>query len=490
MQQINVQTIKADESKVRTDCLVLPFFADTKISAYKDVDAEASGLISRVIKAGRFRPDFKKTLLLHTPHCSFGSVLLAGLGTKKELTPEKVRQSGAAALRFINKQDFSSVVLTSRILAGAGMKSEFQPEYYFAEGVLLSSYEFNRYKTKSNNSKGINNFKIIGMMQQSALAELKASTAASMFARDLVNTPSNDMTPSELTRISKSVKGVRVKVIDVNAARKLGMNAYLSVGQGSIEKPRFIIMEYKGGKGAPVVLIGKSVTFDSGGISLKPVDGMEKMKYDMAGGAAVLGVMKALAELKPKVNVTAILPAVENLPDGNAFRPGDVVSAIDGSAIEVISTDAEGRLTLADALGYAVKFLKPRAVVDIATLTGACAIALGAEAAAMMGNDEELMTKIKKASEDTYERVWQMPLFDEYAEYLQSDIADIKNSGSRTGSLMASASFLKRFAGSVPWAHLDIAGTAWSDRDRPYSPKGATGIGARLLLRLVRDFNK
>lgn len=490
MQSINMQIIKADEARIRTDCLVIPFFDDTKTSAYRDVDAAADGLINSVIKSGRFRPEFKKTLLLHTLKCSFSSLLLVGLGSKKELTPERLRQAGAAAVKLLNKLDIASIVLTARIFSSAGMKYEFQPEYYFAEGALLGCYEFSRYKTKKNNSKGIKNFKIIGKMQQSAVAELKASASASMFARDLVNTPSNDMTPSELTRIARSVKGVRVKVIDVNTARKLGMNAYLSVGQGSIEKPRFIIMEYKGGKGAPVVLIGKSVTFDSGGISLKPVDGMEKMKYDMAGGAAVLGVMKALSELKLKVNVTAILPAVENLPDGNAFRPGDVIRAIDGSAIEVISTDAEGRLTLADALGYAVKFLKPRAIVDIATLTGACAIALGAEAAAMMGNNEDLMAKIKKASDDTYERVWQMPLFDEYAEYLQSDIADMKNSGSRTGSLMASASFLKRFVGSVPWAHLDIAGTAWSDRERPYSPKGATGIGARLLLRLVRDFNK
>ncbi|MCE5313171.1 MAG: leucyl aminopeptidase [Nitrospiraceae bacterium] len=487
---MNVRIIKAEEAKVRTDCLIIPFFDDTKPAAYSRIDEKTGALISSVVKAGSFRPGFKKIMLLHTPQCSFSMVLLLGMGAKKEITSERLRQAGSAALRMLCKQNISKAALVSRVLAGTPLKTEFPAAYYFAEGALLGSYEFSGYKKKKNDSRKIKSLDIISAMDKRAVAELKASVAASMFARDLVNTPSNEMTPSAMAAAAKSIKGVKVKTLDVKEARRLSMNAYLSVGQGSKESPRFIVIEYKGGKGSPIVLVGKSVTFDSGGISLKPVDGMEKMKYDMAGGAAVLGAMKAVSELKLKVNVTAILPAVENLPDGGAFRPGDVVRAINGSSIEVISTDAEGRLTLADAIGYAVKFLKPRAIVDIATLTGACAIALGAEAAAMMGSDNELMDRIKKASDDTYERVWQMPLFDEYSEYLQSDIADIKNSGSRTGSLMASAAFLKEFAGSAPWAHLDIAGTAWSDKERPYSPRGATGMGARLLLRLVRDFNK
>jgi leucyl aminopeptidase len=245
-------------------------------------------------------------------------------------------------------------------------------------------------------------------------------------------------------------------------------------------------MTYKNKKTAPTVIIGKSITFDSGGISLKPAMGMEKMKYDMAGGAAVMGVMKAVSEMQLPLHLIAILPATENLPSGTASKPGDVVTSINGTTIEIISTDAEGRLVLADAIGYAKRF-KPSAIIDIATLTGACSIALGEEAAAMMGNDNALMDAMKLASEETGEKVWQMPLFDEYRDYIKSDVADIKNSAGRSGSLVTAGSFLKDFAGNIPWVHLDIAGTAWTDKERPYIPQGATGIGVRLLLSFLKS---
>ncbi|MDP3047853.1 MAG: hypothetical protein Q8N12_00275, partial [Thermodesulfovibrionales bacterium] len=237
--------------------------------------------------------------------------------------------------------------------------------------------------------------------------------------------------------------------------------------------------------GKPLALIGKSITFDSGGISLKPSDGMEKMKYDMAGGAAVLGVLKAASALKLPVNLIGILPATENLPGGSATKPGDVAVTISGKTVEIINTDAEGRLILADAIGYAKRF-KPRAIIDIATLTGACSVALGNEAIAMMGNDRKLLDKIKKSADNTYERVWEMPLFDEYKEYLKSDIADIKNTGGKNGSLVTAAYFLYEFAEKTPWVHLDIAGTAWVEKDKPYIPKGASGIGVRLIMDLIK----
>lgn len=246
------------------------------------------------------------------------------------------------------------------------------------------------------------------------------------------------------------------------------------------------MLEHKGKIEPPLVLIGKSITFDSGGLSLKPSDGMEKMKYDMAGGAAVLGIMKAVAELGLSSHVIGILPATENLPGGSASRPGDIVRSITGKTVEIISTDAEGRLTLADAIGYA-RTLQPRAIIDIATLTGACAIAFGNEAIAMMGNDRHLMDKMKESSEKTYERVWEMPLFEEYKEYIKSDIADFKNTGGRSGSLMTSAYFLSEFAEKTPWIHLDIAGSAWLDKEKPYIPKGASGIGVRLILNLIKE---
>jgi leucyl aminopeptidase len=266
------------------------------------------------------------------------------------------------------------------------------------------------------------------------------------------------------------------------------MGSYLAVSKGSIEPPKFIVLEYnlknRGAHRAPVVLIGKSVTFDSGGINIKPSEGLEKMKYDMAGGAAVLGIMKTAATLKLPLSLVGLLPATENLPGGHATRPGDIVSSLDGTTIEIINTDAEGRLTLADALGYAKRY-KPSAVIDIATLTGACSIALGNETVAMMGTDRSLVNALRQSADFTNEKVWEMPLFEEYREYLKSDVADIKNIGGRTGSLVTSARFLKEFAGDLPWVHLDIAGTAWTEKDRPYTPKGASGIGVRLIVDLL-----
>jgi leucyl aminopeptidase len=297
------------------------------------------------------------------------------------------------------------------------------------------------------------------------------------------------MTPAALARTARSLAGGRlsVKVLTEREISREGMHAYLSVSAGSQQPPRFIVMEYKGARKRPVVLIGKSITFDSGGISIKPAEGMEKMKYDMAGGAAVLGVMKALASRRMAAHVVGILPAAENLPGGGASRPGDVVKTMNGRTIEIVSTDAEGRMTLADAIAYAIQYYRPEVIIDIATLTGACAIAFGNEAIAMMGNSEDVMARLKRASEDTYERVWQMPLYDEYKEYLKSETADMKNSGGRKGSLCASGYFLKDFAGRTPWVHLDIAGMAWLDKERPYSPKGATGVGVRLLLRFLEE---
>ena len=277
-----------------------------------------------------------------------------------------------------------------------------------------------------------------------------------------------------------------MKVLEKKEQKGLAWALICLLHRGSNEPPKFIVLEYKGTKGAPVVLIGKSITFDSGGISLKPAEGMEKMKYDMAGGAAVLGIMKAVSELKLPVHLIGILPATENLPGGSATKPGDVVRAINGKTIEIISTDAEGRMAIADAIGYAKRF-KPRAIIDIATLTGACSIAFGNEAIAIMGNNREMMDRIKKAADKTYERVWEMPLFEEYKEYLKSDIADLKNTGGKSGSLSSSAYFLYEFAGNVPWVHLDIAGTASMEKEKPYIPKGASGIGVRLIVNLIKE---
>jgi leucyl aminopeptidase len=360
----------------------------------------------------------------------------------------------------------------------------------FVEGFVLGLYMFDKYRHKKDKKK-TDIFTLLSRGSKKLKDELfltKTISSSVWFVRDLINTPANDMTPTHLAQIALSLKKphLSVRVLEKSDVKKLGMGAYLSVAKGSKEPPKFIVLDYKGAKGAPLVIIGKSITFDSGGLSLKPSDGMERMKDDMAGGATVLGIVKTIAELRLPMRLIGILPATENLLGGSATRPGDVVRSVNGKTIEIINTDAEGRLILADALGYAQRY-KPRAIIDIATLTGACSIALGSEAIAMMGNDKQLMDKLRKAGDKTHERVWEMPLFKEYREYIKSDIADIKNYGSRNGSLIASAYFLYEFAGKIPWVHLDIAGTAWLEKEKPYIPKGASGIGVRLLVNFIKE---
>jgi leucyl aminopeptidase len=317
--------------------------------------------------------------------------------------------------------------------------------------------------------------------------------AAVKWARDLVNQPANYATPSvladEARRMAKS-HGLKFQALGPADMRSLGMGALLGVAQGSDQEPRFIILEHnpRGEDTPPIVLIGKGLTFDSGGISIKPSDGMEKMKDDMGGGAAVFGAMQVIAALKVPRRVIGLVPATENLPSGSAYKPGDVLKALTGKTIEVISTDAEGRLILADALGYAQRY-QPLAAIDLATLTGACVVALGIQAAGLFCNDDSLAARIEAAGKATGEKVWRMPLWEEYAKLIKSDVADMKNSGGRWGGAITAALFLSKFAEKMPWAHLDIAGPALIDEEEvPYQPKGATGYGVRLLVQMVRDW--
>ncbi len=411
--------------------------------------------------------------------------LLVGLGKKDRISAEKIRQAGGKAATYLRSMGMKKAALSTDFLSALKISP-----VEFIEGALLGLYTYRKYK-KDEDKKFLENITLLAKPAKELTEGLKraeAVTGGVCFARDMVNTPANDMTPTHLAKAALSLRTKRlsVKALDKNDAKRLGMGAFLAVAKGSREEPRFIVLDYKGAKGAPVVLIGKSITFDSGGISLKPPDSMEKMKYDMAGGASVLGVMKAVAALELPIHLIGILPATENLPGGAAVKPGDVVRSLSGKTIEIINTDAEGRLVVADAIAYARR-LKPRAIIDIATLTGACLIAFGNEAIAMMGNDRKLLDALRKSGENTYERVWEMPLFEEYKEYLKSDIADIKNIGGRDGGLVTAAYFLYEFAGDTPWAHLDIAGTAWAEKERPYVPKGASGVGTRLVLDLIKE---
>jgi len=471
------------EATCACDALILPF-TEGKTDLYDSLGSSTAQLIRRVFRK-EFNGKHKKVLCIPAPEgLKSERLVLVGLGKKNEISPERIRQAGGKTSDALRSAGMKKLALSTAVLSSLDISPA-----EFVEGFLLGLYSFDKYLSRKDKKK-IDTFMLLSASSKNLKGELfwKETIASSVcFVRDLVNTPANDMTPTHLAQRALSLKkpSLSIKILDRSDAKKLGMGAYLAVARGSKEPPKFIILEYRGAKGAPLVIIGKSITFDSGGLSLKPPEGMERMKDDMAGGATVLGILKIVSEIRLPVRLIGILPATENLPGGSATRPGDVVRSVNGKTIEIINTDAEGRLVLADALGYAQRY-KPMAIIDIATLTGACSIALGSEAIAMMGNNGRLMERLKKAGEETYERVWEMPLYHEYKDYLKSDVADIKNYGGRSGSLVASAYFLSEFAGKVPWVHLDIAGTAWLEKEKPYIPKGASGIGVRLLLNFIK----
>ncbi len=315
---------------------------------------------------------------------------------------------------------------------------------------------------------------------------------ATSLARDLENAPANEIYPETLARITRRLArryGFRVSVFNSQKIKQLGMGGLLAVSQGSSKPPRFIILEYGQKKTDTIILVGKGITFDSGGISLKPSSGMAEMKMDMSGAAAVIGVFEACARLRLNIHLIGLIPATENMPGSRALKPGDIIRHYNGTTTEVDNTDAEGRLILADALAYASSF-KPDAIIDLATLTGACVVALGHHATGMMGTNEELMTRLTIAGEKTYERVWRLPLFEEYEKHIKSEIADVKNTGGRWAGAITAGCFLKKFAGDYPWVHLDIAGTAMLEEPLDYIPKGGTGVGVRLLTEMLRHWKR
>jgi leucyl aminopeptidase len=362
-----------------------------------------------------------------------------------------------------------------------------------AEGLAQGAWQFNEMKRRDEDSKKPQLDRVDILISDSTndsgegrrLGE--AIGAGQTFARSIQVLPGNVCTPSYLANVARELAqrhGFEITVLDRSAITKEKMGALLSVAQGSAEEPRFIALEYKGAEGAPVVLVGKGVTFDTGGISIKPAQNMEDMKYDMSGAAAVLGTFEALGRLKPKVHVVGLIPSTENMPSGTAVKPGDVVTSHLGKTIEVINTDAEGRLILCDALSYARRY-RPAAVLDIATLTGAIVVALGHTAAGVMGNDDQLVEEVRAAGERAGERVWPLPLWEDYRDLMKSDIADVKNSGGRPAGSISAGWFLREFVDGFPWAHLDIAGTAYTDRDEPTRVKGPTGMGVRLFTEFV-----
>lgn len=459
------------------------------------LDNVSGGIIKEPLGSGDFRAKPNEVMVLYTRgNIPSKRILVTGLGKKDDFGIEVFRRAMASAARKATDLKITDISISLDIGTDAPIESLAEAAI---EGAALSCYRFDQLK---NEDSGKNCIDVLEICEKDA-AKLKkiaaavkpaqAACNAVLFARDLACAPSNHVTPQKLSRQAAACSGrkLQVKTLGPGEMKRLGMNAVLGVAQGSDEPAAFIEMHYKGNKpsAGTIVLVGKAITFDSGGISLKPADKMEEMKADMSGGAAVIAVVKAAAELKIPVNLVGLVPAAENLPGGNAYKPGDVLKSYSGLSIEVISTDAEGRLLLADALAYAAKF-KPAAVIDIATLTGACQIALGDRVSGMFGTDENIKGLLRQAAQDSGEPVWELPLVDDYKDLIKSDVADLKNTGGRAGGAITAALFLKRFADPLPWVHLDIAGPAWSAAEKGYLPKGATGFGVRLLLRFLRKW--
>ncbi len=496
--KIVVKTERIED--IKTDAIAIGLFEKQGIERYKGLDKAADGLISNLIKRNEFTGKADELLFLVAPAgLKAKRMLLLGLGVKEKFTIDKLRQTSAKAGQEMRNRGIKNFTMNipspTPLPQGEGAKKVGQA---IAEGLLLGMYQFNEYKTEKKNNKKVDEAVIVldkkaderdiknGVEIGTILAE------STNFTRNLVNRPSNDKTPimlaDEAKRMAKKT-GLSCRVLDEREIKRLKMGGLIGVSKGSKEPPCFIILEHnKNKKGIDtIVIIGKAITFDSGGISIKPSENMEKMKYDMSGGAAVMGAIMAAARLKTPLHIVGLIPATENLPSGTAQKPGDVVRMMNGTTVEIISTDAEGRMILGDALIYAKKY-KPKAVIDLATLTGACVIALGNDAIGMMGTDEKLKEKIKKAGELSYERVWELPLWEEYGELIKSDIADMKNVGGRPAGTITAGYFLSRFIEGSPWVHLDIAGTAWEEKGSPYKPKGATGVGVRLLSELFLNW--
>jgi len=476
--------------KFATPALVIGCCEDAKGELFTTCDKALDGCLGRLAASKEFTGKVNTTRLIHTlGKLPAEQLLLVGLGKKAGLDNERLRQAAGNAVQALRAARVASFA-TALHLSGIGNTALET----VCEGSLLGSYSFDEYKTKDKDDRfrfeGMTLLLPKGITVKEGRARIDRTQAVCQgvsLARDLVSHPGNVATTGYLARTARELASrhaLSCRVLERDELEKLGMNALVAVGKGSAEPPRLIVLEYRGGgdKDRPVALVGKGVTFDSGGISIKPGAGMEEMKTDMAGAAAVLGTLEAAAGLKLPINLVGIVPTVENMPDGKAYKPGDVLTSLSGQTIEITNTDAEGRLILCDALHYARTQYKPTAMIDLATLTGACVVALGHEASGMMGNDRRLIESLKRAGERCGERVWELPLWDEYGEAMKSDIADLKNAGSRDGGSITAGWFLKQFVGKTHWVHLDIAGTAWGDKARPCAPKGATGVGVRLLI--------
>jgi leucyl aminopeptidase len=499
---MEIKVIAGDIIKIKADAIIVNFFEgmerlDGDIAA---VDKALDGAISQLISQGEIKGKLNEITIVHSlGKLPTARVVVSGLGKQSELSPNKIRGAVAETCRWLRQKGIGNITTTAQ---GAGINNIRLEDaaQVVTEGALLGLYSFRKHITKEDDKLGeIKQLLIVGSDEAKPHLEEgsnkgKVLAEATNLARNMVNEPANYMTPNHMAKMAKSLAeshGLEVSVLEQGQMTELGMGALLGVAQGSRQPPKFIVLHYRGGDSAEinVALVGKGITFDSGGISIKSSEGLAEMKGDMAGGAAVMAAISAIAQLKPKINVTAIVPATENLPSGNALKPGDILTAMNGKTIEIITTDAEGRLILADALAYAKKF-GAKFIVDVATLTGACRVALGDVCSGAFGNNQELVDKVIAAGNEAGELIWQMPMYDEYKEQNKSDVADIKNIGGRYGGAITGAKFLAEFINDTPWVHLDIAGTSLSEKERGYLVKGATGVTVRTLVNLTLSLAK
>jgi len=491
---------KALLERVRAEVLVIGMFEDVKglSGEARTLDTALKGKVSSALRTGDFNGKVGESLLVYTDgKISAKRLLLLGLGKQAEFNLEGIRRAAGRsvkAVKKLEKKEFHAAL--PEIAKGVSLQDQARA---WTIGAIMANYKFTAFKGKEESAKKeLREARLVGRDSgkvkeiQKGIAQGETIAEVVNQAREMINSPGNVMTPTRLAEAAKKLaeeNGIKSEIMGPKEIAALRMGGLLGVSSGSDQPPRFIVLDYKpaGRIKKTIAVVGKGITFDSGGISLKPAQGMDQMKYDMSGGAAAIGTAVLAAKLKLPFRIISLIPATENLPSGKALKPGDIIRMYSGKTVEVLNTDAEGRLILADALAYAKKF-KPNAIIDLATLTGACVVALGNEAAGILGNDAKLIADVKKAGEASGERVWELPLWKEYSELIKSEVADIKNAGGREAGTIQGAAFLKQFVEKVPWVHLDIAGVAWLEKEKDYLCKGATGTGIRLLSQLFIDW--
>ncbi|HEY9407198.1 MAG TPA: leucyl aminopeptidase [Nitrososphaera sp.] len=497
MVQVKVEKARIDQKQ--TSLLVIGVFeGDQDFPHSKDLDSSVSSSIRETLENKEFRGKFGSSIVVYTlGKGPMKKIMLLGLGKREKFTDESARICAGKATRKAQELGIKEFSMLQFSNLDDGLVEAM------TEGTALALYSFDKYKEAKEPTSKIEEVTILinsdSLRFQSVVEKANILVEAVNFARDIGNLPPNDCPPAHLASIAVSLAqdyGIKARIMDRYELENMGMGGIVAVGKGSNNPPKLIVLEYTGSNDPqqkPYLLVGKAVTFDTGGISIKPSEKMDEMKFDKCGGCTVLAIIRAIASLKSAVNVVGIVPSVENMPSATSYRPGDIIRMYNGKSVEVLNTDAEGRMILADAIAYGIATYGPKAVIDLATLTGAAIIALGANVAALIGNNKQLVDRLRKLSDKMGEKMWELPLYDEYHEQIRSPYADIKNIGGRPGGAITAAAFLSNFVNDAPWVHIDIAGTAWTQEgthEKSYNHRGATGFGVRTLVKLLMEDEK